>query len=136
MWPATAGSPARTRKARTPNCRIICVLSSIRRSPNTVAGSSRTLGMGCWPSSAASSVRCAVDIQRGMAERNADVPGEKRIELRIGINVGDIIMDRGDIFGDGVNVAARLEAVAEPSGICVSGRALEDIEGKLDIGFE
>src|SRR6266568_2011526 len=81
-------------------------------------------------------VRCAVDVQRGMLERNANVPQEKRIEFRIGINVGDIILDRGDIFGDGVNVAARLEAVAEPSGICVSGRALEDIEGKLDIGFE
>jgi class 3 adenylate cyclase len=54
-------------------------------------------------------VRCAVDIQRGMAERNADVPGEKLIEFRIGINMGDIIIDRGDIFGDGVNVAARLE---------------------------
>ena len=81
-------------------------------------------------------VRCAVDVQRGMLERNANVPQEKRIEFRIGINVGDIILDRGDIFGDGVNVAARLEAVAEPSGICVSGRVLEDIEGKLDIGFE
>ena len=67
-------------------------------------------------------VRCAVDIQRGMAERNADVPEEKRIEFRIGINVGDIIIDRGDIFGDGVNVAARLEGIAEPGGICVSGR--------------
>jgi len=81
-------------------------------------------------------VRCAVDIQRGMAERNADVPEEKRIEFRIGINVGDIIFDRGDIFGDGVNVAARLEAVAEPGGICMSGRVVEDIEGKLDIGLE
>src|SRR6266568_4946423 len=81
-------------------------------------------------------VRCAVDIQRGMAERNADVPGEKRIEFRIGINMGDIIMDRGDIFGDGVNVAARLEGVAEPGGICVSGRVQEDARGKLDVSFE
>ena len=60
----------------------------------------------------------AVDVQRSMAERNADVPHERRIEFRIGINVGDIIIDRGDIFGDGVNVAARLEGVAEPGGIC------------------
>jgi TolB-like protein/class 3 adenylate cyclase len=81
-------------------------------------------------------VRCAVDVQRGMAERNADVPQEKRIEFRIGINVGDIIIDRGDIFGDGVNLAARLEGVAEPGGICVSGRVLEDVQGKLDIAFE
>jgi len=81
-------------------------------------------------------VRCAVDVQRGMLERNANVPQEKRIEFRIGINVGDIILDRGDIFGDGVNVAARLEGVAEPGGICVSGRVLEDVQGKLDIAFE
>ena len=65
-------------------------------------------------------VRCAVEIQRGMAERNADVPPERRIEYRIGINVGDIIIDGGDIFGDGVNVAARLETLAEPGGIWVS----------------
>ena len=81
-------------------------------------------------------VRCAVEIQRGMSERNADVPQEKRIEFRIGINVGDIIIDGGDIFGDGVNVAARLEALAEPGGICVSGRVQEDVRGKLDIAFE
>ena len=81
-------------------------------------------------------VRCAVDIQRGMAERNADVPEQKRIVFRIGINMGDIIMDRGDIFGDGVNVAARLEGVAEPGGICVSGRVQEDARGKLDVSFE
>src|SRR5215831_15522553 len=62
-------------------------------------------------------VRCAVEIQRGMVERNADVPDEKRIEFRIGINVGDIIIDGGDIFGDGVNVAARLETLADPGGI-------------------
>src|SRR4030095_11566820 len=62
-------------------------------------------------------VRCAVDIQRAMSDRNADIPSEKRIQFRIGINVGDIIIDGGDIFGDGVNVAARLEALADPGGI-------------------
>ncbi|HEX9324832.1 MAG TPA: adenylate/guanylate cyclase domain-containing protein, partial [Xanthobacteraceae bacterium] len=87
-------------------------------------------------SSVVDAVRCALDVQGGMAERNANVPQEKRIEFRIGINVGDVMIDRGDIFGDGVNVAARLEGLAEPGGICVSGRVLEDIQGKLDIGFE
>jgi TolB-like protein len=87
-------------------------------------------------SSVVDAVRCALDVQRGMAERNAEVPQEKRIEFRIGINVGDIIIDGGDIFGDGVNVAARLEGLAEPGGICVSGRVQEDAEGKLEITFE
>jgi adenylate cyclase len=87
-------------------------------------------------SSVVDAVRCAVDVQRGMAERNKDVPEEKRVEFRIGINVGDVMIDRGDIFGDGVNVAARLEGVAEPGGICLSGRVLEDVQGKLDIAFE
>jgi TolB-like protein len=81
-------------------------------------------------------LRCAVEVQRGMAERNAEVPQDKRIEFRIGINVGDIISDGGDIYGDGVNVAARLESLAEPGGISVSGRAQEDVEGKLEITFE
>jgi class 3 adenylate cyclase len=81
-------------------------------------------------------VRCAVDVQRAMAERNAGVPPEQRIDLRIGINVGDIIIDGDDIFGDGVNVAARLQELAEPGGICVSGRVHEDAHGKLDITFE
>src|ERR1700730_1724524 len=65
-------------------------------------------------------VRCAVEVQREMAERNADVPTERRIEFRIGINLGDVIVEEHDIFGDGVNVTARLEALAEPGGICIS----------------
>src|SRR5437867_412557 len=81
-------------------------------------------------------VRCAVDVQRGMAKRNAGVPTEQRIEFRIGVNVGDIIIDGEDIFGDGVNVAARLQTLAEPGGICVSGRVHEDARGKLDVVFE
>jgi adenylate cyclase len=93
-------------------------------------------GMLAEFSSVVDAVRCALDVQRGMAERNADVPQEKRIEFRIGINVGDIIIDRGDIFGDGVNLAVRLEGLAEPGGICVSGRVQEDAWGKLDIAFE
>jgi adenylate cyclase len=81
-------------------------------------------------------VWCAVDIQRGMIERNAEVPQGKRVQFRVGIHQGDIIIDDKDIFGDGVNVAARLEGLAEPGGICVSGRVQEDVRGKLDIAFE
>jgi class 3 adenylate cyclase len=81
-------------------------------------------------------VRCGVEVQRGKAERNADVPQDKRIEFRMGINVGDVFTDSGDIFGDGVNIAARLEGLAEPGGICVSGRVQEDARGKIDVMFE
>jgi len=81
-------------------------------------------------------LRCAVEIQRAMAERNANVPQAQQIEFRIGLNVGDIIIDAGDIFGDGVNIAARLEPLAEPGGICVSARVQEDARGKLDLVFD
>ena len=81
-------------------------------------------------------LRCAVDVQREMARRNTGVPPDYRIEFRIGINVGDIVVEDGDIFGDGVNVAARLEALAEPGGICVSARVQEDATGRLDLDFE
>ncbi len=87
-------------------------------------------------SSVVDAVRCAVDVQRGMAARNVDVPHEKRIEFRIGINVGDIIIDRGDIFGDGVNVAARLEGLAKPGGICIADDAHRQVRGKFDVTFE
>ena len=81
-------------------------------------------------------MRCAVAIQRGMITRNTDVRIEKRIQFRIGINAGDIIIEGGDIFGDGVNVAARLEALCEPGDICVSQRVREDTQDKLDVEFE
>src|SRR6516165_5960965 len=87
-------------------------------------------------SSVVDALRCATEVQAGMAERNATIPADNRIEFRIGINVGDIVVEDGDIFGDGVNVAARLEALAEPGGICVSGRVQEDAAGKLDLAFE
>jgi TolB-like protein/class 3 adenylate cyclase len=86
--------------------------------------------------SVVNAVRCATEIQDGMSSRNTDVPQDERIEFRIGINVGDVIIDGDDMFGDGVNVAARLENLAEPGGICVSGRVQEDAQGKLDITFE
>jgi TolB-like protein/class 3 adenylate cyclase len=81
-------------------------------------------------------VRCAVDIQRGMGERNAAVPADMRIEFRIGINVGDIIIDGDDIFGDGVNVAARLQTLAEPGGIMVSSIVHDQVRDKLSFGFD
>src|SRR6478672_3745010 len=81
-------------------------------------------------------LRCATEIQNAMAEGNAGIAAEKRIEFRIGINVGDIVVEDGDIFGDGVNVAARLEGLADPGGICVSARVQEDAAGKLDLVFE
>src|SRR6266852_1135954 len=81
-------------------------------------------------------VRCAVEVQREMAERNAAVPEAQRIEFRFGVNLGDIIIDEHDIYGDGVNVAARLEALAEPGGICVSRVVRDQVRDKLDIAFE
>jgi len=86
--------------------------------------------------SAVDAARCAVEVQRGMTERNAPVPPEKRIELRIGIHVGDIITEEGDIYGDGVNIAARLEGIAQPGGICISDDAYRQVRGKLDASFE
>jgi adenylate cyclase len=86
--------------------------------------------------SAVDAVRCAVDVQRGMAERNETVPLDQRIEFRIGINVGDIIGDGADIYGDGVNVAARLETMAAPGGICVSRAVRDPVRDKLAFGFD
>jgi adenylate cyclase len=81
-------------------------------------------------------VRCANEIQRGVAEQNTDVPQDKRIEFRIGIHAGDIIIEDHDIFGDGVNIAVRLEGFAEPGGICISDDAHRQVRGKVDITFE
>ena len=83
--------------------------------------------------SAVDAVRGAVEIQREMAEQNASVPQDKRIELRIGIHVGDIIIDDNDIFGDGVNIAARLEGICEPGGVCMSNDAYRQVRGKVEI---
>ena len=86
--------------------------------------------------SAVDAARCAVEIQHGMIKRNAPVPQEKRIEFRIGIHVGDVIIEDGDIFGDGVNIAARLEGIAQPGGICISDDAYRQVRGKLDANFQ
>ena len=87
-------------------------------------------------SSVVDTVRCAVEVQREMAARNARVKAERRIDFRIGINLGDIMIDENDIFGDSVNVAARLEALAEPGGICVSRMVRDQVRDKLAISFE
>ncbi|MDH3242806.1 MAG: adenylate/guanylate cyclase domain-containing protein [Alphaproteobacteria bacterium] len=80
-------------------------------------------------------VQCAVEIQRAMVQRTAEVPKDKCIQFRIGINLGDVIVDGDDIYGDGVNVAARLEGLAEPDGICISGTAFDQVRNKLDVGY-
>ena len=87
-------------------------------------------------SSVVDALRCATEIQNAMAEGNAEIAAEERIEFRIGINVGDVVVEDGDIFGDGVNVAARLEGLADPGGICVSARVQEDAAGRLDLAFD
>jgi adenylate cyclase len=93
-------------------------------------------GMLAEFSSVVDALRCAVEVQRGMAARNAEVLQDKRIEFRVGINVGDVIIEENDIYGDGVNIAARLETLALPGGICVSARVQEDTRNKLDLAFE
>jgi adenylate cyclase len=98
----------------------------------------KNTGDGCLAEfqSVVDAVRCAVEMQRGMAENNATIPPEKRIEFRIGVNLGDVIAEAEDIFGDGVNVAARLEGLAEPGGICVSRVVRDPVRDKLDCAFE
>lgn len=86
--------------------------------------------------SVASAVHCAVELQVRMARRNLDVAEERRIRFRIGINLGDIVFEEGDIFGDGVNVAARLEQLAEAGGICVSAAVRDQVCERLDVAFE
>jgi TolB-like protein/class 3 adenylate cyclase len=81
-------------------------------------------------------VECAVSVQRGMAERNEALPADQRIDLRIGINLGEVIVEDDDRFGEGVNVASRLQQLAEPGGICASGKVAKEVEKKLAFGFE
>src|SRR5438045_5357274 len=81
-------------------------------------------------------ILCAVEVQCGMSRRNRDVADDERISFRIGVNVGDVIAEPEDIYGDGVNIAARLEALAEPNGICISQIVYEQIRDKLDYPFD
>ena len=98
----------------------------------------KTMGDGLLVefASVVDAVKCAVIVQRAMSEREAEVPEDRRIQYRIGINLGDIVIDGDDILGDGVNVAARLEGLAEPGGICISGNAYEQVRDKLQAEFE
>jgi class 3 adenylate cyclase/ABC-type uncharacterized transport system substrate-binding protein len=98
----------------------------------------KTMGDGLLAdfASAVDAMRCAIAIQRGMEERNTTAPPAGRITFRIGVNVGDVIIDGDDIYGDGVNIAARLEALAEPGGICISARVHEDAAGRVDAPYE
>jgi adenylate cyclase len=98
----------------------------------------KTMGDGLLVefASVVDALRCAAAVQTAMAERNVAIAAGDRIEFRIGVNVGDVVVEDGDIFGDGVNVAARLEGLAEPGSICVSARVQEDAAGKLDLAFE
>jgi adenylate cyclase len=86
--------------------------------------------------SAVDAVRCADEIQRGVAEQNIDVQQVKRIEFRIGIHVGDVVIEENDIFGDGVNIAVRLEGIAEPGGVSISDDAHRQIRGKIGIDYD
>ncbi|RZN12169.1 hypothetical protein CWO91_05255 [Bradyrhizobium genosp. SA-3] len=86
--------------------------------------------------SAVEAVACAVAIQRTMAGRNSEIPVDRRLEFRVGVHEGDIVVDDQDIFGDGVNVAARLEVLSSPGGLCISGRVYEDLAGRLELPFE
>ena len=74
-------------------------------------------------------------MQRGILARNAKIPPERRVEFRIGINVGDVVAAGDDLLGDSVNVAARLEAIADPGGVCLSGKVYEEVKRKLDLSF-
>src|SRR5437764_8950523 len=81
-------------------------------------------------------VRCAIELQEGMLERNADLPQEERIEFRVGVNLGDVMIEGRDLYGDGVNIAARLEALAQPGGICISRTVLNHARDKLQFDVE
>ena len=98
----------------------------------------KTMGDGMlleFPS-VVNATKCALEIQEGMAARNAEIPDDRRITLRIGVNLGDIIIEGEDILGDGVNVAARLQEIAEPAGIAISRRVHEDVQDRLEVSFE
>src|SRR5580700_11102351 len=126
------------RKARTSASRRISSNWSIRRSASHHGRIVKTTGDGVLAefASVVDAVRCAGEIQRAMAERDLDLAEERRLRFRIGINLGDVIADSGDIYGDGVNIAVRLEGLAAPGSICVSGTVRDHIGDRLPYAFE
>ena len=86
--------------------------------------------------SVVAAVRCAVEIQQALHARNADLPDHRKMEFRLGINLGDVVIEGERLYGDGVNIAARLESLAEPGGICISGTVYDQIENKLALTYE
>src|SRR5438128_12095397 len=86
--------------------------------------------------SVVNATKCAVAIQSKMAERNAAIEPEHRMQFRIGLNIGEVVYDEARIYGDGINVAARLEGIAEPGGICISGKVYEEIRGRADLAYQ
>jgi len=98
----------------------------------------KTMGDGLLVefASVVNAVQCAVAIQTGMVDRNANEVEDRRLDFRIGVNLGDVIIEGDDIHGDGVNIAARLEGLAEPGGLCVSGKVVDEVRNKLDVGFD
>src|SRR6516225_11251791 len=86
--------------------------------------------------SVVNAVNCAVAIQSRMAERNAPIEPDRRMQFRVGINIGDVVYDDTRIYGDGINIAARLEGIAEPGGICISGKVYEEISGRIGLAYE
>ena len=80
-------------------------------------------------------VQCAVEVQKELEEKNADLPGQRKMEFRIGINLGDVVLEKGRIYGDGVNIAARVERLAEPGGICISGTVYDQVENRLPLAY-
>jgi len=86
--------------------------------------------------SAVDAVNCSVEIQRELAERNAELSDDRKMEFRIGVNVGDVVEEEDRIYGDGVNIAARVEGLSEAGGICITGRAYDQVKNKLELGYE
>ena len=86
--------------------------------------------------SSVDAVECAVEIQKDLQQKNADLPTDKRLEFRIGVNIGDVIQEGERIYGNGVNVAARIEGLADPGGVCISRNAYDHVKNKLNLGYE
>src|SRR4051794_38441561 len=132
--PPSEGRPANT-LARLRTCQREVLGPLVAKHHGRIVNSPGDSAL-CEFASVVDAVACAMAIQHGMAEREAGVPEAERVRLRIGINLGDVIVEGEDIYGDGVNVAARLEGLAEPGGVCVSSMVREELRGRLPLAFE